>query len=132
MPLSAYCLLFDYDAAEPTQTSVLDRTLYDLHPLAVGGDHICYIGEHPVEAIAVYHYVLGRGSVVEEDHIVAVSAGEIVLVRVAKRIVAQKVVAFPAHQIVRAQATVDEIVARATDKVLVTSQSHRAFVTTEN
>src|SRR5215212_2373036 len=48
----------------------------DEYLLAVGGDHIHSVSEHPVEARAATHYVLACRLVQDVYHIVAVSCGE--------------------------------------------------------
>src|SRR5215212_3917988 len=53
--------------------------LSDEHPLAVGGDHVRPVGEHPVEARAATYYVLARGLVEDLYHVVAGSSGEGIL-----------------------------------------------------
>ncbi len=57
----------------------IDLAHADEHPLAVGGDHICSVGERPVEAVAASHHVLASGYVDDVYHVVAVSCGDRVL-----------------------------------------------------
>src|SRR5829696_6894156 len=88
------------------------RTAADEHLLAVGGDRICSVSEHPVEAAAASHHVLAGRLVEDVYHIVAVSSGESVLHRAAAGEFAthHEVVTFLGRQVVGAKAALNGII----------------------
>src|SRR5829696_7342030 len=100
----------------------VDLALTDEHLLAVRGDHVRPVGEHPVEAIAATHYVLARGLVEDVYHVVAVSSGDRVLRCGGCEFATHHcVVAVAAHPIVGAEAALNGIVAVPAHQGLVAS-----------
>jgi len=97
-------------------------TCTDEHPLAVGGDYICPVGEYSVEAAAASHHVRARGRIEDVYHIVASSCGEDVLRCGGFEFATHhEVVTVPAYQVVGAKAALNRVVTVPANQVLVAS-----------
>src|SRR4028119_1370182 len=93
--------------------------LTDEHPLAVGGDHICPVSEHPVKAATACDYILASGLVDDVYHIVASSCGEGVLRCGGFEFATHhEVVTVPAYQVVGAKAALNPVVTVPANQVL--------------
>src|SRR5215208_258112 len=98
----------------------LAPTLPDEHPLAVGGDYICPVGEHSVGATAASYPVLARRPVEDVYHLVVGSSGEGILHCRGELATVHEVVTVPAHHVVGAKAALYDIVAVPAHQSLVT------------
>src|SRR5919112_6827475 len=104
----------------------LALALPDEHPLAVGGDHVRPVGEHPIEARTARYYVLARGLVEDVYDVVAGSSGDGVLRRgVCEFATEHEVVTVPAHHVVGAEAALNGIVAVPAHQVLGAPEGFR-------